>query len=113
MPILPEFRKFYGHRWRSIERPATLTRDGFECVRCAIPARPVGLYSNLEVAHLDGDPANSDPDNRATLCRKCHRAHDYAEWSQKYRAWLEAERIRRMDALDASRPILQYLKEAV
>jgi 5-methylcytosine-specific restriction endonuclease McrA len=113
VPIRPELRKYYGRVWRLHERPATLVRDCYECVRCAAPDRPMGYYTNLEVAHLDGDPSNRSPENRATFCRACHRAHDYPQWSKRYRAWLEAERIRRIDALDAGRPILQYLKEAV
>lgn len=105
-----ELRKFYGHTWRTVERPAALVRAGHECVRCLAPDRPSGLWSTLDVAHLDGNPANRSEDNLAVLCRRCHRATDYAVWSRKYRVWLIAERERRADLLDAGRPILQLLR---
>ena len=102
----------YCHIWRTKLRPETLARDCYECVRCAMPDRPMGLRSNLEVAHLDGDRTNNAPENRATFCCRCHKAHDYNEWSRKFKAWLEAERQRRLDEKDEGRPILKMLKEA-
>jgi 5-methylcytosine-specific restriction endonuclease McrA len=113
MPIRPELRKFYGHTWRKTLRPETLARDCYECVRCGMPDRPMSTRSILEVAHLDANPANRGLENRATFCHRCHRSHDYAEWSSKYRAWLIVERERKIDRLDAERPILMWLKEAV
>ena len=103
----------YDHHWRTVLRPETLARDHYECVRCAMPDRPMGLRSALDVAHLDGDNTHNEPENRATLCRLCHRAHDYASWAGKFKSWLIAERERRIDAKDKGRPILEYLKEAV
>lgn len=105
-----ELRHFYGHLWRTVDRPAALLRAGYECVRCAIPDRPMGLSSSLDGAHLDGNPENRSDENIAVLCRRCHRAADYAGWALKYRAWLVLERERRADLLDAGRPILQMLK---
>jgi 5-methylcytosine-specific restriction endonuclease McrA len=102
----------YGHIWRTKLRPETLQRDCYECVRCCKPDRPMGLRSNLEVAHLDGDKWNNAPENLAILCPTCHKAQDYEPWSKKYRAWLVEERERRVAEKDASRPILAYLKEA-
>lgn len=105
-----ELRKFYGHLWRTVDRPAALLRAGHECVRCAIPDRPMGLRSSLDGAHLDGNPQNRSDENIAVLCRRCHRAADYAGWALKYGAWLTQERERRADLKDAGRPILQMLK---
>jgi hypothetical protein len=51
-------------------------------------------------------------ENLAALCRRCHAANDYSTWSACYRAWQEKQRAERIAALDAGRPILQYLKEA-
>jgi hypothetical protein len=82
-------------------------------VRCGTGDRPRGLRSALEVAHLDGDVANNAPENRATLCNTCHKAQDYAAWWPKFRAWLIAERERKLDEAEAKRPILTFLKEAV
>lgn len=53
------------------------------------------------------------PENRATFCCRCHKAVDYSTWAPKFRAWLEAERERRIEEKDAQRPILKMLKEAV
>jgi hypothetical protein len=72
----------------------------------------MGLHSNLERAHLDGDPTNDAPENVAVLCRTCHRRHDIVQWLAAYRAYLERKRQERIDALDAARPILIYLQEA-
>ena len=100
----------YGHHWRTVERPQTLARNYWECVRCGIGDRPMGLRSALDVAHLNGNNLDGDEANRATLCRTCHRATDYESWSAKYRAWLADERERRLDRLDAERPILNYTR---
>lgn len=96
----------YGRHWRTVERPETLQRDCWECCRCGMPDRPTGLRSALDVAHLDGDPSHSEPDNRATLCRQCHRKHDMPSWSEKFKEYLRSERERRITGKDAARPIL-------
>jgi 5-methylcytosine-specific restriction endonuclease McrA len=102
----------YGHAWRTRFRPETLARDYYECVRCAMPDRPMGLRSNLEVAHLDGDETNNAPENRATLCVTCHKRHDLHTWAPQFKAWLEWDRERKIDERDAARPILALLREA-
>ena len=89
-------RRFYGHRWRTVLRPETLHRDNYKCVRCGMP-----WTHKLDVAHLDGDPSNNAPENRAALCRRCHRAHDYQEWLRKRHETMAARK-------DARRPILQF-----
>jgi hypothetical protein len=101
----PEHKRFYGHAWRTKTRPEVLRRAGYECERCGIGDQPRGWYTNLEVAHLDGSPANDDPINFACLCRRCHRKHDYASWSAKTREW-------RVATKDAARPILVMLQES-
>lgn len=103
----------YGHIWRTKLRPETLVRDCYECARCAMPDRPRGLRSALEVAHLDADTTNNAPENRATFCCRCHKAMDYPTWAPQYRAWLERERQRKLDELDAARPILELLRETM
>jgi 5-methylcytosine-specific restriction endonuclease McrA len=103
----------YNHHWRTVLRPETLRRDGYECVKCGVGDRAAGLRSALEVAHLDGDSSNNAPENRAALCNTCHKAHDYPTWWPQYRAWLKAKQEREIDEADAARPILQLLKEAV
>lgn len=94
MPIRPEFRKFYGWTWRTVTRPAALKRADYACERCRRPWRP------LEVAHLDGDPANMRPSNLAVLCLACHRRHDYSRWAARCRETRSARK-------DAGRPLLQ------
>ena len=88
----------YDHHWRTQTRPAILGRDCHRCVRCGRPWR-------LEIAHLDGDPANNDPANLATLCRTCHRAHDYPLWAARCRNTRGAKK-------DAARPLLEGLTVA-
>jgi len=102
MPIRPELRTFYGREWRDEIRPAALVRAGYECERCALPDRPMGLTSALEGAHLDGNPANTQESNIAILCHRCHKAHDYPEWARKCRGT-------RLDRKDAARPLLAFL----
>lgn len=111
MPIKPEDRKHYGHHWRTIDRPGALQRAAYECQRCAIPDRPTGLHSALEVAHLDGNPANRSEENLAALCHSCHRRVDYKAWSAQFRAWLAAQREDRIARKDAERPIFKLLEE--
>jgi len=114
----------YNHHWRTVVRPHILQRAGgiFEngdykgCARCERCGRPDALlsvyqHSELDIAHLDGD--RLDDDALAALCRKCHRALDYAEWAAKFSAWVRAERDRRAAEADSHRPILVYLQEAV
>lgn len=113
VPMTGERVSPYGHHWRTVLRPETLARDCYECVRCGVGDRPRGLRTALEVAHLDGDVTNNAPENRATLCNTCHKAHDHEAWWPKFQAWLLAERERKIDAADARRPILEYLREAV
>ena len=97
----------YSYTWRR-RRPADLAAAGYECARCASPDRPMGTYSNLERAHLNGDTADDSP--VLVLCRRCHRAHDLVDWLAAYRAWLQRERERRADENDAQRPILALLR---
>lgn len=100
MPIRPESRRFYGYRWQRIIRPGILARDHYECVRCGTGDHAMCLVSRLHVAHLDGDSADCEPDNLATLCAKCHRAWDYAQWSAQYLAYVERKRGERAAVLE-------------
>jgi 5-methylcytosine-specific restriction endonuclease McrA len=104
----------YGHHWRTVTRPLALIRAGYECQRCGIGDRSMGNRSALDVAHLlipPGQPGHDDEDNLAVLCPKDHRAHDYTQWAEKFRAWLLVEKDRRITAADAARPILAMLTE--
>ena len=49
-------------------------------------------YVVLACAHLDHDPANSDPGNLAALCQRCHMIHDSAE--HRWQRWFNAFRLR-------------------
>jgi hypothetical protein len=49
-------------------------------------------YVVLACAHLDHDPANSDPGNLAALCQRCHMIHDAAE--HRWQRWFNAFRLR-------------------
>ena len=58
---------------------ARIKRDGKESVKAAKGAYPYkccavcGLTQDaLDVAHLDNDPTNNDPDNLAFLCKTHH-----------------------------------------
>lgn len=101
----------YSYEWRR-RRPEDLIAAGYECIRCAIPDRPMGMYSSLERAHLDGDSTHDEPANVCVLCRTCHRRLDHAQWLADYRVYLERRRAERIAERDAGRPILQFLEEA-
>ena len=98
----------YTSAWRR-RRPADLAVAGYACQRCHVEDRPFGTHSNLERAHLDGNPHNDSPENVAVLCRKDHRAHDLPQWLEARRIWLQGEKERRIAEKDAGRPILQFL----
>jgi hypothetical protein len=102
----------YPYSWRS-RRRADLVAAGYECERCAQPDRPMGRYTQLERAHLDGDRNNDAPQNIAVLCRTCHRRHDYAAWARQHAEWRLRERERRIARKDAARPILAQLMELI
>ena len=104
-----EKSRSYSYTWRK-RRPEDLARASYACARCYAEDQPMGLYSELERAHLNGDRTNDAPENVAVLCRTCHRRHDKDEWLALYRAYLERKRQERIDALDAARPILQFLQ---
>ena len=99
----------YSYTWRR-RRPEDLAAAFYTCARCGKEDQPFGLYSELERSHLDGDRTNDAPENVAVLCRICHRRHDMPQWLEARRTWLEAERERRLDRLDAARPILNYTR---
>ena len=93
MPIAPEYLHMYGHRWRTVIRPAVLQRCQGRCERCQ------RRVERIEVAHLDQDPYNIAESNLAGLCKACHARHDYVQWARKC---LETRRARK----DAGRPLL-------
>jgi hypothetical protein len=93
MPIAPQYKHLYGHRWRTVTRPRVLERCGGRCERCRkIPRR-------IEVAHLDQNPANDAEENLAGLCHSCHARHDYVDWARKARETRQARK-------DRGRPLL-------
>lgn len=94
----------YSYAWRR-SRTEDLIRACYACEWCHKEDQPLGPgYSDLERAHLDGDRSNDHPDNRAVVCRKCHRGHDFPEVARKMRE-------KRVAKKDAARPILVYLQE--
>jgi hypothetical protein len=94
MPISPEFKTLYGHKWRTVTRPRVLARCAGRCERCRrMPRR-------IEVAHLDQNPHNDDLENLAAVCSRCHHAIDYEVWAAKAR---DTRRARK----DRGRPLLR------
>lgn len=100
----PALKSFYGHRWRTITRPALLikcrTYGGY---RCQGPCARVLHSDQLDGAHLVVQapaPGHDAPENVAMLCRRCHRAHDYESWARKC---YETRCARK----DRARPLLQ------
>jgi hypothetical protein len=96
MPIAPEYRGMYGHRWRTVIRPKILERSGGRCERCR------RISARIEVAHLDGDPFNISERNLAACCPTCHKRHDHARWAARA---LETRRTNK----DRGRPLLRNL----
>ena len=96
-----DFKKYHVD-WRDVIRPAILKRDGYCCKRCGIrhksrvTATKSGTYKELDsfeeiyemtlgkkvftlylnVAHLDHNKENNEPENLLTLCPKCHAKND-------------------------------------
>lgn len=120
----------YDHHWRTVTRPEALRRaggvfddadgrylGGARCQRCGVPdpfPLSVWQHSTLDVAHLvipPGAPGHDDEDNLAALCRKDHRANDYADWVLRFKAWVAKEREERAARLDAGRPLLLLIAE--
>ncbi len=99
----------YDHHWRYTIRPALLRRACYECERCGIGDRAMGLHSYLQGAHLDGDPWHQDDENLACLCRRCHRAHDYEDWARKCAIKRRIEWERKADEKDAGRELLRLM----
>lgn len=119
-------RWYYDYYWQNTTRPRILRRafgrfdekgkyqGAAKCEKCGYIDCVLGGRSELDIAHLvipAGDPGHDDDTNLAALCRKCHRAHDYASWAAKFSAWLKGERDRKIEERDRERPILQLLQE--
>lgn len=94
--------KQYHHNWRDIIRPGILKRDQYKCRHCGIRhktrvfRKSKGEYQIcdffieqwaveqgkrvftvfLQVAHIDQDKSNNNPDNLMTLCPVCHGKFD-------------------------------------
>jgi hypothetical protein len=60
MPVLKQYRKFYGVRWQREVRPPILERAGYCCERCGKPDRvevftlPGGVWFD-ELLHVHGE----------------------------------------------------------
>lgn len=52
-------------------RKLALETYGPLCAHCGF-----GIQAVLEVAHLDCDRGNNDPQNLVVLCPNCHKMHD-------------------------------------
>lgn len=85
MPIRPENRRLYPPNWKAIRREI-LERAEHRCegspafpdcrVSNHVPHPVTGSRVVLTIAHLDHDPANSDPCNLRAWCQRCHNTYD-------------------------------------
>jgi hypothetical protein len=101
-----DFKKYHPD-WRDIIRPSILKRDNYRCVECGIlhkarvykttrgQYRQVDEFEeaflknqgkrvftlHLQVAHLNHDKENNEPDNLRTLCPFHHSKYDAAHKS--------------------------------
>ena len=92
----------YTSDWNDTIRPAILKRDNYKCQDCGVIHRLSYSFDRLgnrtkidkseieeekkfgnkayqvflQVAHLDHNPNNNDPDNLKCLCVKCHLNND-------------------------------------
>lgn len=92
----------YHPNWRDIIRPAILQRDNFRCRVCGIQHKSIvyklssGAYMecdeftaewarnagkkvfklHLQIAHIDHDKMNNEPENLITLCPRHHSRMD-------------------------------------
>lgn len=78
MAIRPEFRLFYGPKWRAYRRDLILRRGPI----CSVCGREITRYLNL--VHLTHDPLTSSV---ALMCAADHNRHDAAHrlaiWRRK------------------------------
>lgn len=91
-------RNRYPENWVDTIRPSILKRDNYKCTSCGVKHRQYvardgqmnRVYIDvdevydfrangwrvsrvyLQVAHIDQNPANCNPDNLTTKCPKCH-----------------------------------------
>jgi len=92
----------YAENWKDEIRPAILKRDNYRCQNCnkkhrttyvfpkhgepfEIPKKETDEWKSeglkvyrvfLQVAHLDHDPSNNNPENLRSLCPACHLNND-------------------------------------
>jgi hypothetical protein len=115
MPIRPEFRKFYGRKWRTEIRPRILARARNKCERCGVANYEVGIRERngmfrpvpvrkrrgyeirivLTVAHLNHVPGDDRDENLQALCQYHHLRLD-----------AEHHRETRATRKDRARPVL-------
>jgi 5-methylcytosine-specific restriction endonuclease McrA len=94
---MPMDRSLYPDNWDDL---ATAVKEavGWRCQECGRqcrrPGEPFDTHvRTLTVAHLDHNPANSDPSNLAALCSGCHLRQD----AQHHARNAAATRRRRME----------------
>lgn len=97
-------KHLYSKDWNDVIRPEILKRDNYKCQNCGLKHKSVGYYStdkkfiecdefmqkwakankykvqtvSLQIAHLDHNPSNNEPDNLKSLCPRCHLINDKA-----------------------------------
>lgn len=106
MPIRKELRHFYcGPAWEAA-RAETRERSGDRCEQCGATngtwaeKRGRRILIQCGCAHLDNNPANNAPENRAWLCRACHLHHD-----------VPFHRLTRATRKDKARPLITKATE--
>lgn len=81
MPIKPENKGRYPKDWPEISARIRFDRAEGLCEFCeeawhGEPHPITGSIVVLTVAHLDHQPENSDDDNLAAMCQRCHLHYD-------------------------------------
>lgn len=119
----------YSKDWKDIIRPSILKRDHYKCRKCGIPHK-IRVYKNsrreyvecddfieawaknegkkvftlyLQVAHLDHDKSNNDPENLMTMCPRCHGKYDKehkAFMKKVYTKSAQKSKISKKEAMD-------------
>jgi len=135
--------KEYHNDWKDIIRPKILARDNYICRKCKVRhksrayrltkgtymmvdgfteewAKATGrkvLTIYLQVAHIDQNKSNNEPENLMSLCPICHGRFDKSSKSLKrliYQGKIEnSDTITAVKVSDSNSPALGIVKQLV